>query len=296
MIAEPGHPSLPRWRDSAATHPFRGKYLRIPDFRHPIPAQHCRLLPWKQMTQLILAFCGAFRHYFSSAKIPSGTFFMRQTSRALRVLLLAILVLLGMFACPPAALAGQNSGTERDAWQHPKRVMDALAIHAGSAVADVGCGRGYFTFKFATRVGRQGKVYAVDIDEFDLESIRHQAARERLTQIETVHGALDDPHLPADSLDAVLVMNAYHEFRDHQAMLAGIYRALKPGGLLALIDGAAPVGHPRDYYDGMHRLPEIFEREDALRAGFKFLYHETGFTRTNDGKQFYFLIFLTAKP
>ena len=124
-----------------------------------------------------------------------------------------------------------------------------------------------------------------------MAAIRRQANDGHLEQIETVQGAENDPRLPAGSLDAVLVMNAYHEFADHQAMLAGILRALKPGGLLALIDGAAPVGHPREYYEGMHKLPEAFEREDALRAGFKFLRQVPGFTRTDDGKQFYFLLF-----
>jgi ubiquinone/menaquinone biosynthesis C-methylase UbiE len=140
---------------------------------------------------------------------------MRQTTRAFRVLLLVALVLLGLFACPPAAVA-QNSGPARDAWQHPDRVMDALGIHSGSAVADVGCGRGYFTFKFAARVGAQGKVFAVDIREDELASIRREAAEEHLTQVEAIHGAENDPDLPAGSLDAVLVMNAYHEFRDHR--------------------------------------------------------------------------------
>jgi predicted methyltransferase len=212
------------------------------------------------------------------------------TKGFLRLILLLALVTLGLFACPPAASA-QNSGPERDAWQHPERVMDVLGLHAGSAVADVGCGRGYFTFKLAARVGAQGKVYAVDLREDELAAIRREANDDHLTQIATVQGAEDNPRLPGDSLDAVLVMNSYHEFTERQAMLAGIYRALKPGGLLALIDGSAPAGHPRDYYDRWHRLPERFEREDALEAGFKFLRNEPGFTRTDDGKQFYFLLF-----
>jgi predicted methyltransferase len=209
----------------------------------------------------------------------------------LRALVLLVLALLGIFACPPQAFSAQNSGPERDAWQHPDRVMDALGIHAGSAVADVGCGRGYFTFKFARRVSAQGKVYAEDLNEGDLASIRRDAGQQSLTQIVTILGAPDDPRLPAASLDAVLVMNAYHEFREHQAMLAGILRALKPGGLLALIDGRAEAGHARDDYNGMHRLPEVFEREDAVRAGFHFLGEEPGFTRSDDGKEFYFLLF-----
>jgi ubiquinone/menaquinone biosynthesis C-methylase UbiE len=215
---------------------------------------------------------------------------MPRTWRALRILLIVWLVLLGMLSCPPAAVA-QNSGSARDEWQHPDRVLNTMGIRAGSVVADVGCGRGYFTFKFAERVGASGKVYAVDIDEDDLDSIRREAARQHLAQIQTVLGAPDNPRLPEGTLDAVLVMNAYHEFREPLAMLAGIYRALKPGGILALIDGAAPIGHPREYYQGMHRLPEIFEQEDALRAGFHFLRQEPGFSRTYGGKQFYFLLF-----
>lgn len=174
--------------------------------------------------------------------------------------------------------------------------MDSLGVHSGSTVADVGCGRGYFTLKFASRVGPEGKVYAEDVREDDLASIRRRAEREGLSQIRTVSGASNDPRLPAQSLDAVLVMNAYHEFRDHDAMLAGIWRALKPGGLLALIDGAADPGHPREYYDGMHRLPEHFEREEAERAGFHFLRQETGFTDPEDHKEFYFLVFAKANP
>jgi predicted methyltransferase len=209
----------------------------------------------------------------------------------IRALLIAALVLLGFFSCPPQAFSAQNSGPGRDAWQHPDRVMDALGIRAGSAVADVGCGRGYFTFKIAQRVGPQGKVYAEDVNQDDLAFIRREAEQQSLSQIVTLLGTPDDPHLPAASLDAVLVMNAYHEFRDHQAMLAGILSALKPGGLLALIDGKAQAGRPRDDYIGMHRLPEGFEREDAVRAGFHFLREEPGFSRADDGKEFYFLLF-----
>lgn len=173
--------------------------------------------------------------------------------------------------------------------------MDTLGVRTGNAVADVGSGRGYFTFKLAARVGRQGKVYAEDIREADLSSIRKRAEHDGLTQVETLMGASDDPHLPSLSLDGVLIMNAYHEFREHDAILRGIYRALKPGGLLALIDGAAEAGHPRDYYDGWHRLPEHFEREEAERAGFRFLCQQPGFTQPDNGKKFYFLVFEKPK-
>lgn len=205
-------------------------------------------------------------------------------------MLLLVLLLAGTLCCPPVASGAQNSGPARDAWNRPDEVMDALGVRAGSVIADVGCGRGYFTFKSAARVGREGKVFAVDLREDELAGIRERAQRDGLPQIETIQGSENDPHLPAAVLDVVLVMNSYHEFGEHAAILAAFYRALKPGGLLALIDGVVEAGHRRDYYDGTHRLPEHFEREEAEQAGFHFLRRPPGFKNPQDSKEFYFLI------
>ncbi len=203
--------------------------------------------------------------------------------------LLSVLLLLSWTAAC-SRLAGQNSGPERDAWQHPEQVMDALGIKPGSVVADVGCGRGYFTFHLAGRVGPQGKVYAEDVKDDELAEIRHEAKAKGLAQIETISGASDDPSLPTSTLDVVLIVNAYHEMRHYNAMLAGIYKALKPGGLLALIDGAAEPGRSRETYYSRHQMPEEVEREDAQRNGLHFLRQEPGFTRTDDQKKLYFLV------
>jgi predicted methyltransferase len=199
-------------------------------------------------------------------------------------------VLATLVACP-ARSAAQNRGPKRDAWQRPQEVMDELGIKPGSAVADVGCGAGYFSFLLARRVGPQGKVYAEDVNEERLEEVRRHAREQALTQVETVAGAADDPRLPASSVDVVLIVDAYHEMRHYDAMLAGIYRSMKPGGLLALIDGVAVPGRPRREYYDRHRMPEEIERQDVERHGFQFIRKPSGFTRSDDGKQFYFLIF-----
>ena len=188
-------------------------------------------------------------------------------------------------------LAGQNSGPERDAWQHPERVLDALGVKAGSVVADVGCGRGYFTFKLAQRVGPQGKVYAEDLKEDELETIREKAKKQGLSQIETISGDPDDPKLPTGALDVALLVDSYHEMHDYDAILASIFRALKPGGRLAMIDGIAQPGKSRDDYSSVHRMPEEIERADAERNGFRFVREEPGFTRPEPKKDYYFLIF-----
>jgi predicted methyltransferase len=185
----------------------------------------------------------------------------------------------------------QNSGPERDRWQRPDEVMDALGVRAGSVVADVGCGKGYFSIKLAQRVGPTGKVYAEDIQEDVLEDVRHEAEKEGLKQIETILGAPDDPRLPAGSLDVVLAVNSYHEWVQYDAMLAHLYAALKPGGLLGLIDRPGEPGQSRESYHQEHRMPESMERDDATRQGFRFVLEAQGFTRTSDGDKFYFLIF-----
>jgi ubiquinone/menaquinone biosynthesis C-methylase UbiE len=186
----------------------------------------------------------------------------------------------------------QNSGPERDHWQRPDEVMDALGVKPGSVVADVGCGRGYFTLKLAARVGSTGKVYAEDIKDDVLADLRRDAERQGFTQVITVLGAAKDPRLPGGALDAVLAVDSYHEWVDYDSMLDHLYSALKPRGLFGLIDGATEdVRRSREDYHSMHRMPESMEREDLTRHGFRFLRSEPGFTRPSDGKAYYFLIF-----
>jgi len=202
-----------------------------------------------------------------------------------------ILILLGGLTSLGGVWRAETTSPERDGWQRPNEVMEALGVRRGSVVADVGCGRGYFTFHLARRVGSEGKVYAEDIDKERLASVEREARERRLSQIEAVEGTADDPGLPAVGVDVVLVVNAYHEFRHYQAMLEGIFKALKPGGLLGLIDGSASPGSRRDSYARRHRIPEQIVREEALHAGFQFLGERPGFTRPDDGKEFYFAIF-----
>jgi ubiquinone/menaquinone biosynthesis C-methylase UbiE len=205
------------------------------------------------------------------------------------ILLMALAVAAPLVWCAQAS--AQEDWTKRDAWQRPDEVLDALKLKAGSVVADVGAGPGYFTFHLAERVGAQGKVYAVDIDSDVLAKIRSRAEKEKLKQIETVLGAADDPKLPAEQFNAILVMNAYHEFVEYDEMLKGILRALRPGGLLAIIDAEDKLGEDRKTYQGRHRIPKEMTREDAERNGFRFVKELPGFTNPARGRTYYFLLF-----
>lgn len=197
------------------------------------------------------------------------------------------LLSLTLLTCAILALA-QDA---RDQWQRPAEVMDALQIQAGSRVADVGAGDGYFTLHLAERVGPEGRVYAEDIDESALSQVRGAADQKGMKQVETILGSASDPKLPAKSLDAVLIVNAYHEMDEHDAMLAGIRSALKHGGRLGIIDKESEAGHERAWYHSHHRIAKSVVRQEAEHDGLRFLGERRGFQRPSDGSNWYFLIF-----
>ena len=187
----------------------------------------------------------------------------------------------------------QAEDANRDKWQRPNEVMDELGVHAGSVVADVGTGRRYFTFRLAAQVGPEGREYAVDTDEGRLAEIGRRAESKGMRRIELIVGAADDPRLPAEALDAILVVNTYHEMREHEAILREMFRALKPGGLLCIIDEAASLGRPRSVYHQNHENPKELRREDTTRIGSGSVREPTGF-HTAEDDEWYFLIF--SKP
>src|SRR5580765_1408001 len=89
------------------------------------------------------------------------------------------------------------------------RVMDTLGITAGKSVADIGAGSGWFTVRAAKRVGGTGRVYAVDINPEAVRYIDERARKEQLTNVKTVLSKANDPMVPADSVDAVLLLKTY---------------------------------------------------------------------------------------
>jgi ubiquinone/menaquinone biosynthesis C-methylase UbiE len=114
--------------------------------------------------------------------------------------------------------------------------MRLIKVERGSTVADLGAGSGFFTVRLAKAVGTAGKVYAVDIQQGMLDLLQRAVAKERLTNVIPVLGAVDDPRLPAASLDLVLMVDVYHELSSPQRTLAHLKNALKPGGRLVLLE------------------------------------------------------------
>lgn len=173
---------------------------------------------------------------------------------------------------PPADL-GLLEAPDRELWQRPDQVMDALGIADASVVADVGAGSGWFTVRLARRVGPRGVVYAEDVQSEMINAIARRVQREGLTNVRTVLGRGADPRLPERALDAALIVDAYHEFADPVALLASLTRALKPQGRVGIIDfrleGTGPGPDP-----GERVSPEKVI-QDADRAGLELVREET---------------------
>lgn len=162
---------------------------------------------------------------------------------------------------------GVLEGPDRDAWQKPELIMDALGIGEGSVVADLGAGGGWFTVRLARRVGPNGLVFAQDVQRQMLEAIKRRVGREGLRNVEYVQGSFDDPRLPRGRLDAVLIVDAYHELANPIALLRNVSASLKPTGRICIIgftlEGGGP-GPPMNQRKSQERVIK-----EARQAGLR---------------------------
>lgn len=125
---------------------------------------------------------------------------------------------------------------ERDNEEEPDHAIDVLKIVKGSTVADIGAGSGYMTVKLAKKVGPDGKVFANDIQQGMLDLVNKRLTKNKITNVSTILGTQDDPRLPIDAIDLVLMVDVYHELSQPQLMLRHIKASLKSGGRLVLLE------------------------------------------------------------
>jgi ubiquinone/menaquinone biosynthesis C-methylase UbiE len=138
---------------------------------------------------------------------------------------------------------GELEGPDRDEWQSPEKIMDALGVGEGVVVADLGAGSGWFTIWLAGRVGPNGMVYAEDIQRQMIDSITRRVERMGLKNVRTVLGTANDPRLPAP-VDAVLIVDSYHEMEQPVTLLKNVARYLKPNGRIGIVNFKSDGGGP----------------------------------------------------
>src|SRR5690606_5980160 len=131
----------------------------------------------------------------------------------------------------------------------------------GMTVADIGAGEGYYTVRLAEQVGARGRVLAQDINSGALQRLGSRVERERIDNVSIKLGAEDDPHLPPNSFDRVLMVHMYHEITEPYAFLWRLRPALKQGGQVIVVD----VDRPTD----QHGIPPKLLFCEFDRVGFR---------------------------
>ncbi len=134
---------------------------------------------------------------------------------------------------------------QRDAWQKPHEVIQALALNPDAVIVDIGSGTGYFAARFARMVPK-GRVYGVDTEPDMVKYLAERAKREGLHNIIAVAGTPDDPRLP-EKADLIILVDVYHHVGQRERYFRMLRESLRPGGRVAIIDFLldSPYGPPK---------------------------------------------------
>jgi ubiquinone/menaquinone biosynthesis C-methylase UbiE len=157
---------------------------------------------------------------------------------------------------------------ERIQEEDPDRMLAALDIKKGSVVADVGAGVGYHVWRMAEIVGPTGKVIGEDIQEGMIQLLKRNIEDRKLRNVEIIHGTPNDPKLPPNALDLVLMVDVYHEFADPVTMMRHIREALKPDGRVVLVEFRKE--DPNVPIQPLHKMSVQDVRVELEPMGFKF--------------------------
>jgi ubiquinone/menaquinone biosynthesis C-methylase UbiE len=152
--------------------------------------------------------------------------------------------------------------------ERPNAVVQGMGLAPDAKVADIGAGTGYFSFRIAPRVP-DGLVYAVDIQPEMLEILRKRIERGGIANVVPVLGKTDDAMLPAATIDAVLLVDAYHEFAYPFEMMRTIFRALKPGGRVFLVEYRGE--DPRIPIKPLHKMTQDQAKTELESVGLRWV-------------------------
>ncbi|RMH32486.1 MAG: methyltransferase domain-containing protein [Nitrospirae bacterium] len=135
---------------------------------------------------------------------------------------------------------------DRKDWQKPEDVIELMDIEPGMTVADIGAGTGYFLGYLSQAVGAQGRVLGLDIEPSMVDFMTNRAKHENWTNVEARVVQPDDPGLPPNSVDRILIVNTWHHITDRVNYSRKLYQALKPGGKVLIVDftSESPHGPP----------------------------------------------------
>jgi SAM-dependent methyltransferase len=164
--------------------------------------------------------------------------------------------------------AGWLERESREAEERTDLLMEFLLEQGGATVADIGAGTGYFSLPWAGQLP-DGEVLAVDIQPEMLEIIRWRTEELGIDNVRPILGAIDDPALPEDAVDVVLLVDAYHEFSHPREMMTGIFRGLRAGGRLVLVEYRAE--DPSIPIKTLHKMSEAQAIREVTSVGLEWV-------------------------
>jgi predicted methyltransferase len=208
--------------------------------------------------------------------VPNDAAHHRPVFRLALFLVCAILIFLALntlysFASTLTRLDTVES--ERDRWQRPWDTLRALNLRPGNTVVDLGSGAGYFALKLSPAVGQRGQVLAVDLRRLSLFFLWTRSRLRGQHNVHVIVGEEDDPRLPTGTVDAVLICNTYHEFSNPELILNRVFRSLRPGGRLVVVDRAARANEAQH----AHEAPLVVVEGELRNQGFEIVSHDDSF-------------------
>jgi ubiquinone/menaquinone biosynthesis C-methylase UbiE len=196
----------------------------------------------------------------------------KHTRRVLLAVLVSTILVSGAFAADK-----KKTRPPRESWQQVERVMKDFNFQEGDAVADVGCGSGYFTFRISKVVGDKGTVYAMDISEKALRGLRGKLEEEKIENVKLSISDPKDTKLDECTVDAAIIINVLHHAQEDQwrPLINSVAKALKPGGFLYTMDFRKEDNnpfHPKDMLVSREQYIEFAEAAElVLDAEFHYL-------------------------
>ncbi len=217
------------------------------------------------------------------------------------------IVIICVFFLAPALLVGcqgvqtlrvlTNVERERDTWQRPSEVLQWLNVKRGGMVVDLGCGAGYFALKLSPMVGPDGRVLAEDIRRESLVFLWIRRFVRSARNVRVILGDTDDPRLPPGPVDAVLIANTYHELARPRILLASLYRAMRSGARLVVVDRGprTNVESNPDAVGSRHERRSGQTADEIQRSGFALVERDDRFIDRPGDEDIWWLI-VASKP
>jgi ubiquinone/menaquinone biosynthesis C-methylase UbiE len=183
----------------------------------------------------------------------------------------------------PSTIEDFKAGDADRKQQRATDLISALQLSTGDWTADIGAGGGYYSMRMAETVGPTGKVFAEDITEASMKWLNLRVSLFHLSNVEVVKGAEDDPHLPAERLAGILIVDTYHHFTNYQTMLKKMLNALEPGGRLVIADFSLAEHRiqPRADQVKLHEIDPNLVRKEIESAGFENVKLDESFVKWN---------------